>query len=343
MDDGLFFDEDEPSEYKLAVQALRMCKDVRRVELACAMGDYPDFEMPGVEFMVLIGQKYPLQVFKYAAPVNLTTLKISDMPDEGDGGRSLAPVVLLSSLKHLLIRTVLDDTFFETALSCSAEAETVARLESLELHGAATTISYAPLRAFVAKFEPTLASLSLDFGTFIESDPWEVQVDKPFFLPHLHSLFLSIAFTPDLFLQFTSPHIPLRLLHVGYCPYLYDNVGGLVTLLRAQSATLEQVHIAHTPSTGDPRYYWPEEVQEEFKMSLQDYVDLTIVCRGLGVAHCIEEPEDYIADDEGMWELPSRYDEDSQDGYDEYDEWDEDSEEEEDDQEEEGGESASSE
>ncbi|GAA5858138.1 hypothetical protein JCM9279_003446 [Rhodotorula babjevae] len=326
------------SKHKLVMQALRLCKNVRRVELGYVQCDYPDFEMPAVEHIELMGTQNLAKLLAYPIAVNLTSLKLSDEETNGDSDAEVvAPVILLASLKHLCIRTTFEDSFFQTALQLSAAAETLAPLESLELQSPSTTISYGPLHAFVAKFASTLASLHLLVPCPPYEGAWTVSVDKPFHLPHLHSLYLSTNFSPALFLQFTSSHIPLRLLHVGYYPYMYDDVDDLVTLLRAHSTTLERVYVAKTPVDG---VFWSWETEQEFQMSLQDYVDLTIVCRGLGVAYSIEEPEDYVADDENMWELPSRYDEDSQDGYDESDEWDEDSEEEE---EEEGGGSGSSE
>ncbi|GAA5858135.1 hypothetical protein JCM9279_003445 [Rhodotorula babjevae] len=326
-------------EYKLVMQALRLCKNVRRVEHGYVQCDYPDFEMPAVEYMALVGPKSLTQILHRPIPINLTSLKLVDKEDESDVGGILGPVILLPSLKHLFICTNLEDAFFEMALKLSAGAHTVARLESLELYSPSTSISYGPLHGFVTKFASSLVTLRLNLPPLPFDDAWNIPAKQAFHLPHLHSLFLSTGFLPELFLKFTSSRIPLRILHVGYCPFLYGDVDPLVNLLRNHPATLKRVHIARTPEDY-AGYFWAQETEQEFQMSLQDYVDLTIVCRGLGVAYSIEEPEDYVADDENMWELPSRYDEDSQDGYDESDEWDEDSEEEE---EEEGGGSGSSE
>ncbi|GAA5918052.1 hypothetical protein JCM8208_006288 [Rhodotorula glutinis] len=313
--------------YEQAMQALRLCKNVRRVELYCTRRGYPDFEMPRVDYMELHGPTNVGQFLQYPVPANLTSLKLCDNGDEPWDYDLIAPVILLSSLKHLYLRMGLEDSWFETALEQSAGVDTVARLESLELNGTSEDISYSPLHAFVSKFASSLASLRLFFPPSPYEDPWTVPVNQAFDLPHLHSLFLSTGFTSDLFLQFTAPHIPLRLLYVGYSPFLYGDVDGLVILLRAHAATLERVHIAAAP-VDVKDYFWHEEILEEHKMSLEDYVDLTYACRSLGVAYSIEEPEDYIADDETVWDLPSRYYEDSEDAYGEFstDEYDEDTE-----------------
>ncbi|GAA5948484.1 hypothetical protein JCM3775_003789 [Rhodotorula graminis] len=160
---GTLGEEDRIEEHEIAMRALRSCKNVRLVDLDFEYCDFPDFEMPAVEYLALRGFTYIITFDLYPGFANLTSLKLADNEDGSHGSDFLGHVVLLSSLKHLFIDTHIGDSFFEEALDLSADGQAVARLESLELQSSGTTISYDPLHAFVTKFSSSLACLRLDF------------------------------------------------------------------------------------------------------------------------------------------------------------------------------------
>ncbi|GAA5905153.1 hypothetical protein JCM8208_000296 [Rhodotorula glutinis] len=237
----------------------------------------------------------------------LTSLSLVSSRDVRPSPPGISSVVealcALRHLKHLELENSLSVS--DEALTMKAgEREKMPPLESLELTGSGTVLSFPILHTFVSAFARTLTSLRL---AYTDVHGVELPADTAFVLPHLSSLALGTDLPSSTLLHLFPPTTPFTFFRLNGVPGLRDHVADLLDFLRSHRATLEKIYVSEAAiGEDDDESDFLAMPSTTAVLDDSDIKEIEDCAAALGSALVVFEPEIYYDSDDDYY-----YDDDS--------------------------------